>query len=84
MLYLPRDNLIFKETKADRAYAEELDPKLLFPTKEWLLSFLPGHDFEWDIEEEEPHDISPAPSVSTPLPLVNPATCKALVHTRNS
>ncbi|XP_031566420.1 sodium-dependent multivitamin transporter-like [Actinia tenebrosa] len=51
------------ETKADRAYAEELDPKLLFPTKDWLLSWLPGYDFEWDIEEEKPHDISPAISV---------------------
>ncbi|XP_001632376.2 sodium-coupled monocarboxylate transporter 1 [Nematostella vectensis] len=45
------------ETKEDRARAKQLDPKLLFPTKAWLLSFLPGHKFEWDIEEityEEP------------------------------
>ncbi|XP_031566421.1 sodium-dependent multivitamin transporter-like [Actinia tenebrosa] len=50
------------ETKADRAYAATLDTKLLFPTKDWLLSWLPGHDFEWDIEEEEVKDITPAPS----------------------
>jgi len=50
------------ETKADRAFADELDEKLLFPTKEWLLGWLPGHHFEWDIEEEEPKDITPAPS----------------------
>ncbi|XP_048584947.1 sodium-coupled monocarboxylate transporter 1-like [Nematostella vectensis] len=49
------------ETKIDRARAEELDPRLLFPTKAWLWSFLPGHKFEWDIEEEE--DVSPVPSV---------------------
>ena len=30
-----------------------IDPKLLFPVKEWLLSWLPGHSFKWDFEEEE-------------------------------
>lgn len=41
----------FEETKADKE--REIDPKLLFPLKEWLLSFLPGHSFKWDFEEEE-------------------------------
>ena len=40
-----------KETKEDKERV--IDPKLLFPLKEWLLSFLPGHTFKWDIEEEE-------------------------------
>ena len=33
----------------------KIDPKLLFPVKEWFLGFLPGHTFEWDFvgEEEE-------------------------------
>ncbi|KAJ7384422.1 hypothetical protein OS493_021834 [Desmophyllum pertusum] len=39
------------ETKEDKERV--IDPKLLFPLKEWLLSFLPGHTFKWDIEEEE-------------------------------
>lgn len=30
-----------------------IDPKLLFPLKEWLLSWLPGHSFKWDFVEEE-------------------------------
>lgn len=30
-----------------------IDPKLLFPVKEWLLSWLPGHSFKWDFVEEE-------------------------------
>ena len=30
-----------------------IDPKLLFPTKEWLMSWLPGHSFKWDFVEEE-------------------------------
>jgi len=25
----------------------------LFPLKEWLLSWLPGHSFKWDFVEEE-------------------------------
>lgn len=39
------------ETKEDRE--REIDPKLLFPLKEWLWSFLPGHSFKWDFEDEE-------------------------------
>ena len=30
-----------------------IDPRLLFPVKEWLLSWLPGHSFEWDFVAEE-------------------------------
>lgn len=40
-----------KETKEDRERV--IDPKLLFPTKEWLMSWLPGHSFKWDFVEEE-------------------------------
>ena len=42
---------IFEETKEDKERV--IDPKLLFPVKEWLLSWLPGHSFKWDFEEEE-------------------------------
>ncbi|XP_068761400.1 sodium-coupled monocarboxylate transporter 1-like [Montipora capricornis] len=38
------------ETKADRQ--KEIDPKLLFPAKEWLYGFLPGHSFTWDIDDD--------------------------------
>ena len=31
----------------------EIDPKLLFPVKEWFLGFLPGRSFKWDFLEEE-------------------------------
>lgn len=43
-----------KETKEDKE--KEIDPKLLFPLKEWLWSFLPGHSFKWDFEDEEEED----------------------------
>lgn len=43
-----------KETKEDKE--KEIDPKLLFPLKEWLWSFLPGHAFKWDFEDEEEED----------------------------
>lgn len=39
------------ETKEDKERV--IDPKLLFPVKEWLLSWLPGHSFKWDFAEEE-------------------------------
>lgn len=39
------------ERKEDKE--REIDPRLLFPLKEWCLSFLPGHSFQWDFEEEE-------------------------------
>lgn len=42
------------ETKEDKE--KEIDPKLLFPLKEWLWSFLPGHSFKWDFEDEEEED----------------------------
>ena len=47
-----------KEKKEDKE--REIDPKLLFPLKEWLLSFLPGHSFKWDFEEEEERRIQKA------------------------
>ena len=39
------------ETKEDRA--REIDPKLLFPVKEWFYGFLPDHTFSWDIDEKD-------------------------------
>ena len=42
----------FLETKEDRA--REIDPKLLFPLKEWLRGFLPDHKFSWEIDESPP------------------------------
>ena len=45
-------SFISLETKEDRA--REIDPKLLFPLKEWLYGFLPDHTFEWDIDESPP------------------------------
>ena len=33
---------------------KEVDPKLLFPWREWLRGFLPGHTFTWDIDENDP------------------------------
>ena len=42
----------FLETKEDRA--REIDPKLIFPLKEWLYGFLPDHKFSWDIDESQP------------------------------
>ena len=41
----------FEETKEDKQRV--IDPKLLFPLKEWLLSWLPGRSFKWDFAEEE-------------------------------
>ncbi|XP_068672015.1 sodium-dependent multivitamin transporter-like [Montipora foliosa] len=38
------------ETKEDRK--KIIDPKLLFPVKEWLYGFLPGHSFTWDIDDD--------------------------------
>ena len=43
--------IFFEATKEDKE--REIDPKLLFPLKEWLLSWLPGHSFKWDFAEEE-------------------------------
>ena len=43
-----------KETKEDKE--KEIDPKLLFPLKEWLWSFLPGPSVKWDFEDEEEED----------------------------
>ena len=43
--------VLAKERKEDRE--RMIVPKLLFPLKEWLWSFLPGHSFIWDFEEEE-------------------------------
>jgi len=40
------------ETKEDRA--REIDPRLLFPLKEWLYGFLPDHKFSWEIDESQP------------------------------
>ena len=31
-----------------------MDPKLLFPLKDWLYGFLPDHKFTWDIDESPP------------------------------
>ena len=39
------------ETKEDRA--REIDPKLMFPLKEWLYGFLPDHSFSWGLDEDE-------------------------------
>jgi len=39
-----------QENKEDRI--KEVDPKLLFPIKAWLLGFLPGHKFHWDEEND--------------------------------
>ena len=40
------------ENEEDRERAKNLDPRLLFPTKAWVMGFLPGHKFDWDIEDE--------------------------------
>ena len=45
-------SLISLETKED--HAREIDPKLLFPLKDWLYGFLPDHTFTWDIDESPP------------------------------
>lgn len=39
------------ETKEDRD--REIDPKLMFPLKEWLYGFLPDHSFSWGLDEDE-------------------------------
>ena len=49
---------MFLEKKEDKE--REIDPKLLFPLKEWLLSFLPGHTFKWDFVEEEERQLKKA------------------------
>lgn len=38
----------------------EVDPKLLFPLKDWFKGFLPGHRFEWDFVAEEEERIAKA------------------------
>lgn len=39
------------ETKEDRE--REIDPKLMFPLKEWFYGFLPDHSFSWGLDEDE-------------------------------
>ena len=46
---------VFLETKEDRE--RTIDPRLLFPLKEWLMGFLPGHTFTWDIEESDNENV---------------------------
>lgn len=38
----------------------KIDPKLLFPLKEWLMGFLPGHKFEWDFVADEEERLAKA------------------------
>ncbi|XP_029189907.2 sodium-coupled monocarboxylate transporter 1-like isoform X1 [Acropora muricata] len=38
----------------------KIDPKLLFPVKEWFMGFLPGHTFEWDFVAEEEERLAKA------------------------
>lgn len=38
----------------------KIDPKLLFPVKEWIMGFLPGHTFEWDFVAEEEERLAKA------------------------
>lgn len=51
-------SLFFPESKEDKE--REIDPKLLFPLKEWFMGFLPGHSFKWDFVEEEERRIEKA------------------------
>ena len=55
------------ETKSDRK--KPVDPKLLFPLKEWFLGFLPGHEFSWDVDESAPKTDGLAERVSNEISL---------------
>ena len=48
----------FLASKEDKE--REVDPKLLFPLKDWFKGFLPGHRFEWDFVAEEEERIAKA------------------------
>ena len=88
--------IYLEETKEDRE--KEIDPKLLFPLKEWLLSWLPGHSFEWDfvaeeearlkaMEEEESkpihQDVRERQLIDTKLSIVQKIECAMLPFTTN-
>ena len=51
-------SFLFQANKEDKE--REIDPKLLFPLKEWFLGFLPGRSFKWDFVEEEERRIQKA------------------------